>query len=255
MSAGGTLTIETANVTVTEADARGHELAPGRYVMMAVHDTGLEWTRRFGPHFEPFFTTKETAAAPAWALPPSSASLSRAAVSSVASRRWAQGTTFRIFLPAVAEAMDTGAIPAGGLANAPKGSEVILLVEDEDVVRVLARRILKASGYVVYEARNGREGLALVRSACRPDRSPSVRRRDAGTGRARARGGRPETATRNQSHVHVRAHAGRVLKEGVQKGMAFLHKPFTPIGLVQKVRETLDSTVRSPGECRWWTQC
>ena len=75
--------------------------------------------------------------------------------------RLGEGTTFRIFLPAVAEAVDRGARQAAGLAKAPKGSGVILLVEDEDAVRKLARLILEASGYAVLESRNGREGLAL----------------------------------------------------------------------------------------------
>src|SRR4051794_2941739 len=60
--------------------------------------------------------------------------------------------------------MEQRASSSAGLAEAPKGCETILLVEDEDMVRVLARTILKSSGYVVYEARNGREGLTFCES-------------------------------------------------------------------------------------------
>ena len=74
--------------------------------------------------FEPFFTTKETGKGTGLGWPRSWGSWSKAAARSVAASELGHGTTFQIFLPAVAEALDQGAGPAGGLANAPKGSEV-----------------------------------------------------------------------------------------------------------------------------------
>ena len=73
----------------------------------------------------------------------------------------AHGTSFSILLPAVAEAVQQSVRQSVGLVTAPRGTESILLVEDEDAVRELVRRILTAGGYAVLEARNGREGLKL----------------------------------------------------------------------------------------------
>ena len=185
---------------------------------------------------------------PAWGWPPFWESSSKAAAPFVASPNRAEGTTFRIFLPAVAEAVDKGARPAGGLAKAPKGSEVVLLVEDEDAVRLLARRILEASGYVVLEARNGREGLALCEAHEGPIDllvtdvvMPELGGRELAEGALKLRPG--------MKVMFMSGHTQDVvLKEGVQKGAAFLQKPFTPVGLAQKVRETLDSDARSAGQ-------
>jgi two-component system cell cycle sensor histidine kinase/response regulator CckA len=251
MSAGGTLTIETANVTVTEADAPDRELAPGRWVMLAVQDTGVGIDAEVRAHiFEPFFTTKETGSGTGLGLATVFGIVQQSGGIIRCESQVGEGTTFRIFLPAVAEALDTAVIPAGGLANAPKGSEVILLVEDEDVVRTLALRILRASGYVVYEARNGREGLALCEAhGGRIDLllsdvvMPELGGRELAEGVLKLRPG-----------IKVMFMSGHtqdvVLREGVQKGTAFLQKPFTPVALVQKVRETLDATARSAGQGR-----
>ena len=130
------------------------------------------------------------------------------------------------------------------MAEAPKGSEVILLVEDEDAVRKLARMILETSGYKVLDARDGQEGLAL----CEAHEGPidllvsDVVMPELG-GRELA-----ESALKLRPGLKVLFMSGHtqdvVLKEGVQKGTAFLQKPFTPVALAQKVRETLDSDVR-----------
>jgi hypothetical protein len=159
-----------------------------------------------------------------------------------------EGTTFKMFLPAVAEAVDKGARPAGGLAKAPKGSEVVLLVEDEDLLRVLARKVLEASGYVVLDARNGREGLALSEAHEGPIDllvtdvvMPELGGRELAEAALKLRPG--------MKVVFMSGHTQDVvLKEGVQKGTAFLQKPFTPLGLAQKVREALDSDARSAGQ-------
>ncbi|MGA2184651.1 MAG: chemotaxis protein CheB [Bryobacteraceae bacterium] len=242
MPGGGTLTIETANVTVTEADAANQELAPGRYVMMAVHDTGVGIDAEVRAHiFEPFFTTKETGKGTGLGLATVLGIVEQSGGVIRCESQPGEGTSFRIFLPAVAEAVDRGAPPSGGLATVPGGSEVILLVEDADMVRVLARRILEASGYVVYEARNGQEALAL----CEAHEGPidllvsDVVMPELG-GREVA-----EQALKLRPGLKVMFMSGHtqdvVLKEGIQKGTAFLQKPFTPVGLAQKVRETLDS--------------
>jgi two-component system CheB/CheR fusion protein len=248
MPEGGTLTIETANVTLTETDAPNPELAPGRYVMMAVHDTGVGINAEARAHiFEPFFTTKETGKGTGLGLATVLGIVEQSGGVIRCESQLGEGTIFKIFLPAVAEAVDTGARPAGGLVEAPKGSEVILLVEDEDAVRKLARQILEASGYMLLDARNGREGLAL----CEAHEGPidllvtDVVMPELG-GRELA-----ERALKLRPGMKVMFMSGHtqdvVLKEGVQRGTAFLQKPFTPVGLAQKVRETLDSDAKPAG--------
>ena len=141
MPEGGTLTIGTANVTLKEADAPNGELAPGRYVMIAVHDTGLGIDAEVQAHiFEPFYTTKAIGKGTGLGLATVLGIVEQSGGVIRCESQLGEGTTFKIFLPAVAEPVDKVAHPAGGLASMPKGSEVILLVEDEDVVRMLARR-------------------------------------------------------------------------------------------------------------------
>ncbi len=249
MPEGGTLTIQTANVTVTEADASEPELSPGRYVTMAIRDTGVGMNAEMQAHiFEPFFTTKETGKGTGLGLATVLGIVEQSGGDIRCESGPDQGTVFTIFLPAVAEAVDKASRPAGGLDKAPKGSEVILLVEDEDIVRVLARKVLEASGYVVHEARDGREGLAL----CEAHEGPidllvsDVVMPELG-GRELA-----ERALKLRPGMKIMFMSGHtqdvMVKEGVQKGTPFLQKPFTPVGLAQKVREALDSAAKSAGQ-------
>ena len=246
MPDGGTLTIKTGNVALTEVDASEPVLAPGRYVMLAVCDTGVGMDAEMQARiFEPFFTTKETGKGTGLGLATVLGIVEQSGGVIRCESQLGEGTTLRIFLPAVAEAVDHGARAAGGLAASPKGSGVILLVEDEDAVRKLARLILEASGYRVLESRNGREGLAV----CEAHEGPidllvtDVVMPELG-GRELAEG-----ALKLRPAMKVMFMSGHtqdvVLKEGVQRGTAFLQKPFTPASLAQKVRDTLDGDARS----------
>jgi two-component system cell cycle sensor histidine kinase/response regulator CckA len=247
--------METANLTLTGTDVSVEELTPGRYVTMAVHDTGVGIDAETQAHiFEPFFTTKEAGKGTGLGLATVLGIVEQSGGVIRCESELGQGTSFKIFLPAVAEsvdkgeAVDKGARPPGGLAKAPKGSEVLLLVEDEDVVRKLARGILEASGYVVLDARNGREGLALCEAhqgqidlLVTDVRMPELGGRELAEGALKLRPG--------LKVMFMSGHTeDTVLKEGVQKGTAFLQKPFTPAGLAQKVRETLESADRSAGQ-------
>ncbi|MFN0166089.1 MAG: chemotaxis protein CheB [Bryobacteraceae bacterium] len=245
MPEGGTLSLQTANVTPDSADAVNQDLSPGRYVMLAVRDTGVGISGEAQAHvFEPFYTTKETGKGTGLGLATVLGIVEQSGGVIRCESQLGEGTAFKIFLPAVAEAVDQGLRLTGGLALAPKGTEVILLVEDEEMVRVLSRRILNASGYLVYEARNGREALAfceahegeidlLVTDVVMPE----IGGRELAEGALKLRPG-----------LKVMFMSGHmqdvVLKEGVRKGTAFLQKPFTPVELAKKVRETLDSEAR-----------
>jgi nitrogen-specific signal transduction histidine kinase/CheY-like chemotaxis protein len=248
MPDGGTLTMETANVTLTVADASNLDLVPGRYVTMAVRDTGVGIEAEMQAHiFEPFFTTKETGKGTGLGLATVLGIIEQSGGVIRCESEPGRGTAFTVFLPAVAEPVAMGR-PAGRLAEEPKGSEIILLVEDEDAVRKLARLILEAIGYVVYEARDGRAGLAL----CQAHQGPidllvsDVVMPELG-GRELA-----EAALELRPGLKVLFMSGHtqdiVLKEGVQKGIPFLQKPFTGAELARKVREALDSECRAAGQ-------
>src|SRR5580704_3851185 len=162
MPDGGALTIRTANVTLRDAEALDQDLDPGRYVTLAVHDTGVGIDAEMQAHiFEPFFTTKETGKVTGLGLATVLGIVEQSGGAVRCESEPDRGTTFTIFLPAVTEAAPTVAHSAGGMDTAPRGTEVVLLVEDEDMVRGLARMILETSGYVVIEASNGREGLTM----------------------------------------------------------------------------------------------
>ena len=242
MPSGGTLTIETANVTLTEADASSQDIAPGRYARIAVGDTGIGIDADVRAHiFEPFFTTKETGKGTGLGLATVLGIVEQSGGVIHCASQPGAGTSFEILLPAVIEPIAKAEPAAGGLARAPRGSEVILLVEDEDMVRDLTRRVLEASGYTVYAARNGREGFAVCESHEGPIDlllsdvvMPGLGGRELAEGVLKLRPG--------IKVVFMSGHTQDVLlQEGVQKGTAFLQKPFTPAGLAQKVREVLDS--------------
>ena len=121
------------------------------------------------------------------------------------------------------------------------------MVEDEDSVRKLGRMILEASGYAVLDARNGREGLALceihpgsIDLLVTDVVMPELGGCELAQGALKLRPG--------MKVVYLSGHTQDViLKEGVEKGTAFLRKPFSPIELAQKVRETLDADAKSAG--------
>jgi len=163
MPDGGKLQIETSNVELDEAYARRHPpLTPGSFVLLAVTDSGIGMDAETQAHiFEPFFTTKEKG---------KGTGLGLATVYGVVKQSggfvWVyseknRGTTFKIYLPRIAEPVEASrGADAGG--ETPMGRETILLAEDEDAVRDIAREFLQLSGYTVLEASDGASALALA---------------------------------------------------------------------------------------------
>ena len=242
MQGDGTLTIQTANLTLAAAEAPGRNVPPGRYAALAVRDTGVGMDAEVQEHiFEPFFTTKETGKGTGLGLATVLGIVEQSGGIIHCDSEVGIGSTFRILLPAVAEALPAGARHPDGLAAAPGGTESILLVEDEDAVRALVRTILETRGYAVIEAPNGRAGLKLCEThAGKIDLlvtdvvMPEMGGREFAVAAVKLRPG--------LKVVFVSGHTQDViLKEGIQHGEAFLQKPFDPMQLAQKVRDTLDA--------------
>src|ERR1017187_8771852 len=242
MQGDGTLTIQTTNLTLAAAEAPGRNVPPGRYAALAVRDTGVGMDAEVQEHiFEPFFTTKETGKGTGLGLATVLGIVEQSGGAIQCQSELGMGTTFSILLPAVAEAALPGVRPPAGLAAAPGGTESILLVEDEDAVRALVRTILETRGYAVIEAPNGRAGLKLCEThAGKIDLlvtdvvMPEMGGREFAVAAVKLRPG--------LKVVFVSSHTQDVfLKEGIQHGEAFLQKPFDPMQLAQKVRDTLDA--------------
>ncbi len=241
MPQGGRLLIETANAELDENYVRARpELAAGQYVRLSVTDNGCGMTPEVVAHaFEPFFTTKG---------PGQGTGLGLATVYGIVRQSGGHvtvysepglGTTFNVYLPpAQAE------LPAPASAEPrrlPTGTETILLVEDEDAVRAIARHTLVACGYTVLEAANGTDAL----HRCEQHRGPLdlvvtdvVMPGLAGRLLAeRITALRPGTRVLFMSGYPDDA----VIRHGVQHAdTAFLRKPFTPHALASKVRDVLD---------------
>ena len=163
MPEGGRLVIATENVTLDEASARRHfGLGAGHYVMLAVSDTGCgmddETQRRA---FEPFYTTKGEGKGTGLGLSIVSDIVARYGGGIYLYSVGGVGTTFKIYLPRVFADVERGAAPE--MAQWPTGAETVLLVEDEEAVRLVIRQVLEAHGYTVLEATYGREALAICR--------------------------------------------------------------------------------------------
>jgi len=164
MPRGGKLLIRTANFEVDGKYARLHPgLRPGRYVTLEVTDNGVGMDADTQLHiFEPFFTTKEKGRGTGLGLATTYGIIKQSNGYIAVQSAPEQGTTFRIFLPRVEEPMEVARTPAS-VGELPRGVETILLVEDEDPLRLLARDFLEKSGYHVLDAPNGNEALEVAR--------------------------------------------------------------------------------------------
>jgi signal transduction histidine kinase/ActR/RegA family two-component response regulator len=163
MPGGGTLTVRTANALITQADsARRASMTPGAYVLLSVSDTGIGMSEATKSHiFEPFFTTKEIGKGTGLGLATVYGIVKQSGGFIWVESAPGQGATFEIYLP-LASGPASKAEAENKLAELRRGSETILVVEDEAGVRELAGTFLKTSGYTVLEAKDGVEALEIA---------------------------------------------------------------------------------------------
>jgi two-component system, cell cycle sensor histidine kinase and response regulator CckA len=248
MPNGGKLTLETENTELDDHYAREHpSLQPGRYVMLAVSDTGIGMSPETQAHiFEPFFTTKEVGKGTGLGLATVYGIVKQSAGYIWVYSELNRGTTFKIYLPRVDE-------PAEGVgaekqpSNVQRGTETILLVEDDTQLRQLASAVLGHCGYRVLAGANSDEGLALCRENQRDIQllvtdvvMPGM------NGRQLA-----EAVTKISPRVKVLYMSGytsnAIVHYGVlDPGLWFLPKPFSLSALLAKVREILDASPDAP---------
>ena len=164
MPSGGRLTIETSNVELDGSFSHiPSVLAPGRYVMLAVSDNGVGMDAETQAHiFEPFFTTKEKGKGTGLGLATVYGIVKQSGGYIWVYSEPGHGTAFKIYLPRIEDQNATTVREPVEAAALPRGSETVLLVEDEKGVRELAREYLQMSGYSVLEAPDGQAALELA---------------------------------------------------------------------------------------------
>ena len=163
MPEGGKLVIETAYAEFSKPDpVRFPEMHPGKFVMLAIRDTGVGMDAETQTHiFEPFFTTKEKGRGTGLGLATVYGVVKQSGGWISVESELGKGTTFKIYLPCVAVAAEATK-PARTAAPVPRGTETILVVEDQDGVRRLAAEFLQGLGYTVLQASQGEEALQVI---------------------------------------------------------------------------------------------
>lgn len=242
MPKGGRLTLETANVELDETYARKHHgTKSGSFVMVAVSDTGHGMDQKTQSQmFEPFFTTKEEGKGTGLGLATVYGIVQQCGGHIWVYSELGHGTVFKIYLPRIAGADEASEKESRQSLAAPVGTETILVVEDQDVVRELVCKILKSKGYAVLKSGRGEEALELARNHTGPLHllvtdlvMPQM-------------GGREVAHNLSTFHPETKVlyMSGYTDDSAVKHGflelsMNYIQKPFTPEGLARRLREVL----------------
>jgi CheY-like chemotaxis protein len=164
MPDGGVLTIAASNVDLDERGRRHPELRPGRWVLIEVSDTGVGMTEEVrGRIFEPFFTTKEVGKGVGLGLATAYGILKQHGGTISVRTALGKGTTFEVWFPRSASAVAAAPEDADEALSAERGTETILVVEDNEAVRKLACELLRRLGYAVLSAEGGDQAIELAR--------------------------------------------------------------------------------------------
>ncbi|MCI0489110.1 MAG: PAS domain S-box protein [Blastocatellia bacterium] len=242
MPKGGRLAIETANVSLDEPYTDIHsQIPPGRYVRLAISDTGIGMDKETQLLiFDPFFTTKERGKGTGLGLSTVYGIMKQSDSHITLESEPGRGTAFKLFFPLV-ETSSEASKTARAKAESVKGSETILLVEDEEAVRKLARLVLEMNSYSILEASNADEAITLyelhkgaiqliITDIVMPGKS-------GGELISSLKLPSSETKILYMSGYTPDAIASRGVLDA---DVPFLRKPFTPADLTSKVREALD---------------
>jgi PAS domain S-box-containing protein len=241
MPDGGELKITTQNAVMSDLDVQrySYPVKPGRYVLLTVSDTGIGMAQETQAHiFEPFFTTKEKGKGTGLGLATVYGVVKQSDGYIEVHSELGVGTTFKIYLPRVEAAVEVekdNSVPTASLS----GQETILLVEDEDALRILTRNVLQAMGYTVLEASDGEK-------ACEVSRKFGAEIHLLLTDVVMPGMNGPALAEQlvaqrpNTKVLYISGYTGQAVGQGVlPAGSNFLTKPFTRDRLAQKVREAL----------------
>jgi two-component system cell cycle sensor histidine kinase/response regulator CckA len=240
MPTGGTITIETKNVYLDEQYAKQHiAVKPGPYVMLSVSDTGTGMDAVTQKQiFEPFFTTKELGKGTGLGLATVYGIVKQSNGNIWVYSEVGKGTAFKIYLPRIEEGSDAPVehpSPAGFFW----GTETILVVEDEDMVRSLSREVLESCGYTVLEATNGMEALSMcaeheINLLITDIVMPQM-------------GGRELAEKLSEAYPKIRVlftsgyTDDAIVRHGIiEDDASFIQKPFNLDALARRVRELLD---------------
>lgn len=242
MPQGGHITFELRNVELDDAYVCQHPDAKvGPHVMLVVSDTGSGIQEaHLAQIFEPFFTTKPPGQGTGLGLATVFGIIKQSGGHLTVQSRVGYGTTFQIYLPAVEAVEKTEAVPEGTLL---RGSETVLVVEDEDMVRGLVSNVLQMQGFTVLAAANGQEAIAQVQTHPGPIHLllTDVVMPGGMSGRVIA-----EKLMEFRPHLRVLFMSGytddAVVRHGIFEAQTpFIQKPFTPVALARKVRALLDT--------------
>lgn len=251
MPTGGELTIAAAVLTAREATPLPYrDASPGPAVLLRVADTGTGMTDTVKAHlFEPFFTTKEVGKGTGLGLATSYGIVKQSGGDIEVESQVGQGTTFRIYLPLAQEA--PAPLPAlRTLARMPLGTETILFVEDDPLVRGFAVQVLRSLNYTVLDASDGEEAWEMLHA-----QGSRVQIDLLVTDLIMPRLGGYELALRlrkEEPTLKVLYCSGytddEIAKRGIlERDVAFLQKPYSPSALAIKLRQVLDASAE-PGE-------
>jgi two-component system, cell cycle sensor histidine kinase and response regulator CckA len=245
MPHGGTLVLDTSNVFEAEGDARPSTVPAGAHVVLTVSDSGTGMSEEVRKRaFEPFFTTKEVGKGTGLGLSTVYGIVTQSGGIVEIDSAPDRGTVVRVYLPAIADAAPRPHARVESAAPAAR-AETVLVVEDDEAVRHLAREVLRGAGYQVVEARHGAEALELAAARDGFDLvlTDVVMPQVGGLALAkRLLERRPDTRVLLMSgHIDDAAIRNGVVSED----LPFLQKPFRPATLLETVRRVIDDARES----------